>query len=208
MVTVRVPPGRSGRLWLRHRLAVAEHAADLLEQKLRILRREADRLRVLSDATRAAWLQQDESARTWLLRAALAGGERALRAATVDQPVRITVEWTTVVGVRCPGKPVVQSAAGPAPVGGAALVRATGAQRQAVIAAVEHAAASTAARACGSEIRAVTHRVRALRRHWIPSLRAALARAELELEEQERGEGIRRRWAAAAADRSAKPAGA
>lgn len=40
----RTPPGRAGRLRLRHSLDVAERGADLLERKLRILRAEHERL--------------------------------------------------------------------------------------------------------------------------------------------------------------------
>ena len=39
----------------------------------------------------------------------------------------------------------------------------------------------------------------ALRRHWLPSLRAALAKIELDLEEQERAEAIRLKSATNAA---------
>ncbi|HSO55578.1 MAG TPA: V-type ATPase, D subunit, partial [Actinomycetes bacterium] len=46
-----VPPGRAGRLWLRGRLATAERGLDLLDRKLRILRREQERLRLLERRT-------------------------------------------------------------------------------------------------------------------------------------------------------------
>ena len=39
-MTRRVPPGRSGRLLLRERLAMSERAGDLLHQKEEALRRE------------------------------------------------------------------------------------------------------------------------------------------------------------------------
>jgi len=42
-------------------------------------------------------------------------------------------------------------------------------------------------------------RALALRRHWLPSLRAALTQIELDLEEQERAEGIRLKSATTAA---------
>ena len=44
-VPLHVPPGRTGRLWLRERLVVAERAADVLEQKRRVLLTQSVRLR-------------------------------------------------------------------------------------------------------------------------------------------------------------------
>ncbi|MDX2678357.1 hypothetical protein [Streptomyces soliscabiei] len=47
----------------------------------------------------------------------------------------------------------------------------------------------------GAEVLSTRHRVRALRRHWIPRLRAALGQADPALERAEREDGVRRRWA-------------
>jgi len=41
---LRVPPGRTGRPWLLHRLAVARSGADVLEEKRRTLLRRRDLL--------------------------------------------------------------------------------------------------------------------------------------------------------------------
>src|SRR6266566_9507160 len=76
---IRVPPGRAGRLWLRGRLQVAERGLDLLDRKLRILRREHERLALLAQRTGEAWEHACREAETWLLRAALLSGQRALR---------------------------------------------------------------------------------------------------------------------------------
>ncbi|MDX2874026.1 V-type ATP synthase subunit D, partial [Streptomyces ipomoeae] len=67
---------------------------------------------------------------------------------------------------------------------------------RAVRAAAEYAAAHAAAELVGAEVISTRHRVRALRRHWIPRLREDLARADLALEQAEHEDSVRRRWAA------------
>lgn len=201
MAQLRVPPGRAGRLWLRDRLAVADRGVSLLERKLRILRGEQRRLRILAESTDRDWRRCADEARTWSLRAGLAGGQRSLRLATGREPAEATVTWTTVMGVRYP---VQVDLVPPDPdtaariVGSAALVHARAAHVAAVRAAVRQATAQAALRVVDRELTATRVRVRALRRHWIPRLQAALHEVEMALEEQERAEGIRRRHAAQA----------
>lgn len=67
---------------------------------------------------------------------------------------------------------------------------------EAVRAAASYAAARAAARAVGAEAVRTRQRVRALRRHWIPRLEAALDRADTALEQAEHEDAVRRRWAA------------
>lgn len=200
MSALRVPPGRAGRLWLRHRLATAERAATLLEQKLRALRAEQTRFDRQAQASGQLWEQLAAQARQWLLWAALAGGRRGVRLASGGQPAVVTVTWETVMGVRYPadatcGWPPVAEG-GPVILGGAAVVQALRAHRMALAAAVRHAAALAAQRAVTAEVAATGQRVRSLRQHWIPRLQQALTVAELQLEEQERDEAVRHRWSA------------
>jgi V/A-type H+-transporting ATPase subunit D len=65
---------------LRHRLAAARRGADLLDSKLRILRREEQRFAVLAERTRLEWEASVAEAERWLLRAAVLGGQRGVRA--------------------------------------------------------------------------------------------------------------------------------
>ena len=51
----RTPPGRAGRLRLRHSLDVAVRGADLLERKLQILREEHQRLLQAEESATQAW---------------------------------------------------------------------------------------------------------------------------------------------------------
>lgn len=196
---LRVPPGRAGRLWLRDRLAVADRGVSLLERKLRILRGEQRRLHILAEGCERDWGRCADDARTWSLRAGLAGGQRSLRLATGREPAEVTVTWTTVMGVRYPDQvelvppdPDTESRI----IGNAALVHAREAHTVAVRAAARQAAAQAALRVVDRELAATRVRARALRRHWIPRLQAALQEVEMVLEEQERAEGIRRRRAA------------
>ncbi|MFJ7176006.1 V-type ATP synthase subunit D [Streptomyces massasporeus] len=196
----RTPPGRAGRLRLRHSLDVAERGADLLEQKLRILRSEHQRLLRAEQEAARAWRDLLAEAESWLLRGLLLGGEQAVASAAEGiDAAELTVRWATSMGVRhpaavslsVPGRP--PTAAGPA---NTALAHAEAACRRAVRAAAEYAAARTAAELVGAEVGSTRHRVRALRRHWIPRLREALGQSDLALEQAEHEDNVRRRWAA------------
>ncbi|MFD5393266.1 V-type ATP synthase subunit D [Streptomyces sp. NPDC127097] len=194
------PPSRAGRLRLRRSLDAALRGADLLEQKLHILR---TRHQLLLEAERTCtkrWHDQTRQAETWLLRAVVLGGEHALAAAAAGVgAVDITVHETSTMGVRHPS---TASCAVPdrtptsAAPSNTALVQAEAAYREAVQAAAEYAAAQAAARIVGAELLNTRQRVRALRRHWIPRLESALARVGLALEQSEHEDAVRRRWAA------------
>ncbi|MFC5957258.1 hypothetical protein ACFP51_23135 [Streptomyces pratens] len=51
----RIPPSRAGCLHLRHRPTVARRGADLLEQKLRILRARHEHLRRAEESAARRW---------------------------------------------------------------------------------------------------------------------------------------------------------
>ncbi len=201
MSSIRIPPGRAGRLWLLRRLDVAERGVSLLEEKLRILGDELRRLRALTEDTRRSWERACLDARTWTLRATLLGGQRSIQHATPGSTATITVTWTTTMGIRYPdgadyGPPRPR---GDVVVDSSAIVFAQAAHRAALAAAARHAAALAAVGVIDHEFHATRLRAAALRRHWVPSLRAALGKIELDLEEQERAEGIRLKSATTAA---------
>ncbi|WP_234020701.1 V-type ATP synthase subunit D [Streptomyces sp. 142MFCol3.1] len=195
----RVPPGRVGRLWLDRHLATAQRGADLLERKLRLLldRERAER-QAAADAG-SAWREELAHADTWLMRGLLLGGEQALAQSVPADRARVGVEWAALMGVHHPAAVTwtapVRSPAEPTPPN-TALAHAETAYRAAVHAAAEYAAHQAAAELLAAEAQRVRHRVRALRRHWIPQLRHELALLELALEESEHEEAVRRRWAA------------
>jgi V/A-type H+-transporting ATPase subunit D len=194
----RVPPGRAGRLWLRHRLTVAHRGAELLDQKLRILNAERQRLALRLERTDRAWKAASREAETWHRRAALVGGERSLRLAQDGGSAQVEVVWAQSMGVRYPSEATCvvperpPSATG---MGSAALVRAADAYREAMAAAVQHAVAEAAVRVMETEEAATRRRLRAIRNRWLPRLEEALARTEQAMEEGEHAEGVRLRWA-------------
>lgn len=192
----RVPPGRAGRLWLTHRLSVATRAADLLDRKARVLRREAERYALLCERTGATWAVTCRDAQRWGLRAGLVGGQGALRAVTGDLHAQVTVTWKSTMGVGIPEDPrchLPEPPAGVVP--GPATSAAVDAYRRALAAAVEHAAVLAGSRALEAELAATRHRLRAVTDRWVPLLESALAARTLALEESDRAEGVGLRWA-------------
>ena len=199
-MTVRAPTGRAGRLWLIRRLDVAHRAAGLLERKAKILRGEEQRLNLLTDRCRREWLPRAEEASTWLLRAGLLGGQRPLRLGTDETAGRavLRVGWRTSMGVRYPDEVALElppAPAGIAAIGSAALTQATGAHRAALGAGVRYAAATAALTRVRAELLATGRRLRGVEDRLIPRLEETLRLTELSLDEIEREEGLRLRWA-------------
>lgn len=194
---VRVPPGRAGRMWLLRRLHTGRHAADLLDRKVRILRTEQRRCQERAAITGQRWRQAWARADRWARRGAALGGRRELRLAAVPEPARVSVAWVNVMGLRYPGEvhchlPDPDTVRSP---GTAALVEAAAAYRDAVRAAAEHAAAEAACRQVAAELATTRRRHRAIADRWVPELEAALRRLTAELDENERAETARLRWA-------------
>ncbi len=199
----RVPPGRAGRLWLEHRLDVAERGAELLDHKLRILHAERQRMSLREAQTALTWEAAVREAETWLLRSVLLGGQRGLRLAQGGPFVDVEVRWAGSMGVRYPVEAscrLSSRSSDAVPDGSAALFQARDSYLRAVQAAAAHAAAQGALRVVAAEERVTRRRLRAIEDRWVPRLRGALAEARLALEEQEHADGIRLRWAAAAGD--------
>jgi V/A-type H+/Na+-transporting ATPase subunit D len=197
--TVRgMPPGRTGVLWLQHRLELARTAADRLDQKLRVLRSRRAALAEELRRTGPAWDTACREAQQWLDRLLLLAGERALCPEPGSGPAEVTTTWTTAMGVTYP---VGASCGFPdpdpreAPLASAALPPAREACRRALGAAAEHAAVSRAAAELDGEIGRTRLRLRGIERHWLPRLEAALASAQRVIDEEEHADGIRLRWA-------------
>ena len=190
---MRVPPGRAGRLWLRARIQRATTAAVMLDQKLHVLRDEQGRFADRARAALVVWRDKHAEAQRLVLRAVVLGGRGAL-AVGQGPPADLTVSWAATVGVRHPVSAhltLPDREQSPS----AAAILAHDAVADATLAAVAYAVAARALRAIETELRVTALRVRSLRQHWLPRLTDALATVELELEEQERAETVRRRWA-------------
>lgn len=200
MATLRsVPPGRTGRIWLQRRLRLARHAASRLDQKLRILRTEQEHAFLLLERTGPVWEARCREAETWLLRAALLGGQSAVRPPPTTPLADVSVAWKTSMGATYPVDcacviPEPDPDLAPAP--SSAAIEATAAYRRALDAAIRHAVADRAARALEAEVAATRQRLRGVQDRWIPRLDEALTELGLTLDEAERAEGVRLRWAA------------
>lgn len=194
---VRHPPGRAGRLWLQHRLAVARTGADLLDKKRRALVQEYRRLQVLARQTEADWKRSAGSAETWVSRAGVMAGEEKLDLLQASQRrADVAVRWRSSMGVAFAAEARVDFGAMPhaAHGGSAAADAAVHAARQAVEAAVHDAAAQSALMRIGGELAVTSRRQRALERRWLPTLDQAAARLNETLDELEREEATRTLW--------------
>lgn len=190
----RVPPGRSGLLWLVRRLATARRGLDLLDRKQHVLTRELDRLQAEAERARARWVAASGAADDWGVRVAVAGGQRALRLGAPAGTADVAVTWRDAMGTTYPDRVECTLPDAPrllAPT--TALPEARRAYREAVVAAAEHAAAATAAAVVAAEVEATRRRIRSLRDRWIPAHEEALAALTASLDEQERADGVRLR---------------
>ncbi len=198
-MSVRVPPGRSGRLWLRERLAVARRGGEILEQKLAALHVERDRLGAEAERAQAAWAAAYATADRWLVRAQLLAGEGALAAAAQHAAgvAEVAYTWRETMGVAYP----VHAACTPPPAsphatlgGSAAVGAAADAYRDALVAAARCGALNLAAARIDAEIATTSHRLRIVERRWIPLLEAEQRGLRRRLDEAEREETARTRW--------------
>jgi V/A-type H+-transporting ATPase subunit D len=194
----RHPPGRGGRVWLQRRLVTARRGAGLLDLRLRVLCREEERFTALAQRTGTLWDERCTEAERWLLRAAAVGGQRGLRPDGPAGSATVDISWASVMGVRYPASatcripPVSPCASVPAT---AALPLAAGAYRAALEAGVAHAVAHAAARVVAAEVVTTRGRLRAIEDRWIPELEAGLHALDVALDELERAEAVRLRWA-------------
>lgn len=199
-----VPPGRAGRNWLRRRQAIALRGREQLDRKLRILFPDRQRLALQADRHRADWEAACAEARTWLLRAALLGGQDGIRTASPPEEVGVEVHWTTSMGLRYPADATLfESGSGGGAVEqqrtNAGIAPAAAAFRAAAVSGARLAAAEEAVRRMDAEIAVTRRRLRALEKRWLPRIEGSLAVLELSLEQAELEEGMRLRQAAGGA---------
>lgn len=199
-MALRIPPGRAGRQWLAMRIATAEHARDLLQQKrVVLLAAERDAARRAAEAS-SAWRTCAAEAEQWLERTALLDGERPRRLAQAHAgpPAAMKLTWRLTMGVSVPCDASVELAPLPDTAlipGGSALTSAISAHRRALDAALRAAVENAAHERLAAELLATVRRVRAIESRWLPLHEQSLAVLEQTLDENERAEGARVRWA-------------
>lgn len=190
--SVRTPAGRAGRLWLRHRIAVAERGAGELERKVQLVSAEVRRRKAQVDHSREQWRSACEEAERWMLRAGFVGGIDSVRQARTT-PVDVAMTWTTTMGVRHPDGATIEPSATPDIGMSAALLQARQASATALRASVDVAAAQSALAALESALLTTRRRARVLRRHWLPRLQSQLHGLEISLEQAEQEDQARLR---------------
>lgn len=188
--------GRAGRRRLEHRLATASHALDLLDRKQRALLAELGRLELLQHRTRQDWTVACADAGRWLRRASALDGRAGLTQAATSGRARLAVDWRGEMGVRFP---VATRCRLPEPepvAGSSALARTATAHAVAIDAAARHAAATRAVQLVQAELDTTRRLHRALDAHVVPALTRALHTIAAQLDEFDREENTRVRWAA------------
>jgi V/A-type H+/Na+-transporting ATPase subunit D len=185
-----VPPGRAGRLWLERRLQVARRGVDLLDRKGRILQSELDRWRDAAALTQQEWERCCADAERLLLRAALLGGQRAIRLAADAGIADVRIGYTVTTGVRHPDSGMC-TIPEPSAWAGFAVTQARLAHCAALEAAVAHAAATEALRVIDAETAVTRYRLHAVRDRWIPRLEQARSEVMFALDELERADYAR-----------------
>jgi V/A-type H+-transporting ATPase subunit D len=198
-MALRVPPGRTGRPWLLHRLEVAHAGADVLEEKRRVLLRRREQLALEVEEARLEWERLAGEAAELRRRAVVLSGARRFRLAAFygGAQADVRVHWRNVLGVSVPDTAEV-SFTEPidlVPFGASLpLVLAVRAHRQALAAAARYACLHEAHRRVSEEVRNTARRLRAIEHRWIPQHEEALAKLDLTLDELEREDSGRVRW--------------
>ncbi len=174
----------------------------MLDEKRRALLAERTRLVPLLEVARGEWERAASEADVWRDRAAVLSGARQLRLAQQYRgaSASIVVSWRGVLGVRVPEEPqVVPGDAGSSlRIGGsAALAAARDSHAMALHAAARSAALQLALDRISAELDATTRRLRAIEHRWIPAHERALETLDLALDESEREDAARTRWASA-----------
>lgn len=199
-MAIRPPPGRAGRLWLTRRVELGRRGAEVLDLKRSSLLREQERLAARLAAAAEDWERRAHEAAAWNARAVALAGERRLRLASHHGTGKaaVSVSWKNALGAVFPAGATVETARAPDLValgGGAAVSLSFAAHARALKAAATYAAARAALEAVSAELSATSRRLRAIETRWVPEHEAALARLELALDEAERDEITRVRWA-------------
>ncbi|TCC21607.1 V-type ATP synthase subunit D [Kribbella sindirgiensis] len=188
--------GRAGRLMLTARLATARRAVDLLDRKQRALAVECERLELIAGRATETFERTALLATRWLRRCTALDGERTVLDSAPRAAAEVVVGYDVTMGVRHPTTADVTFGPEPDLAGSSALVEAMRAHRTALAAAVRLAAARRSVALVSEELALTRQQQRALELRWIPELERRLTVLLQRLDESEREENLRLRWAA------------
>jgi len=188
--------GRAGRMRVERRLQTARHGAELLNRKQQILAEELDRLELQCDALRELWERLSATATVWLRRAVALDGLESIGQATPVDVTTVTLTWGGSMGLRYPVDARCNLAIQPPCGGSSALSYAVASYRHAVSAGVHYAAVRRGLVILTDELAQTRLRQHSIENRWIPRLESELDHLRHTLDEQEREESLRVRWAA------------
>ncbi|MCC3283824.1 MULTISPECIES: V-type ATP synthase subunit D [Arthrobacter] len=190
--------GRAARAEVERRLETARRGAELLDRKQQILRIAISNRKEKAEQSRLAWEQAARNAALWLSRTLAMDGLGRVHGAVPESYAKAGIVWGGAMGIRYPEGASVTLPAPVPPAGSSALAFAAAAHREALAAAVIHAADARALLLVSRELAETRTRQRAVENRWIPRLEAELERIQRSLAEQELEESLRLRWAAGA----------
>ncbi len=195
----RAPPSRARRLWVQERLQQARRAADLLDRKRQILRREEARALTTLQVASGEWGRISRSAAGRALRAEALAGSWAVEVAArpLQGRARIEVDQQETAGVAHPGDARLDPATPTglqAAASGPLLTAAAEVHAEALAAAARLAVADTTLRRLREERLLTERRQRAVTRIRIPALEDELRLLNERLEELERQDQVVVRW--------------
>ncbi len=196
--------GRAGKVRLERRLLTARHGAMLLERKQHIMAEELERLQLHADDVTREWEQRAREAAQWLRRAEALDGRERIERASPPESAEVEIHWGGAMGVVYPENATCVPPAPPSAGGSSALSFAALAHRDALMAAVKHAAIQRAVLLVSTELASTRTRQRSVENRWIPRLEEELRALHRQLEDQELEESLRVRWAA---DRTTRAVG-
>ncbi|MEV0787859.1 V-type ATP synthase subunit D [Kribbella sp. NPDC050459] len=188
--------GRSGRLVLTGRLATAQRAVELLDRKQRALAIEHERLELVAGRAAETFEREARTAALWLRRSLALDGHQRLLVSAPTAAVEVVVTYDVTMGVRHPTGAEITFGPELQTAGSSALVQAMRAHRTALVATVELAAARRSVVLISEELALTRQQQRALEMRWIPELQRQLTVLAQRLDEAEREENLRLRWAA------------
>lgn len=188
--------GRAGRLALTAKLATARRAVELLDRKQRALAVECERLELVAARAADDFERKARTAALWSRRCVALDGQRSLLDSRPEATIEVAVGYDVTMGVRHPTSAEVTFGPEPELAGSSALVHAMRSHREALAAGVHLAAARRSVVLVSDELAVTRQQQRALELRWIPEVEKQLTVLVQRLDESEREENVRLRWAA------------
>jgi vacuolar-type H+-ATPase subunit D/Vma8 len=176
----------------------------LLDRKQRALAVEGERLELAAARAAEIFERESRAAASWLRRSTALDGHRGVNASAPLVAAQVTIGYDVTMGVRHPTSAEVRFPPRSEPAGSSALAYTVEAHRTALLAAVRLAAARRAVALVAAELALTRQQQRALDQRWIPKLERRLAEVVQRLDETEREENLRLRWAAANASQEGR----